>query len=278
MGEPFRPRHAAFEGRRPVEVPGELDVGAEVLETDAARPARLAGNGRVEDDSFGRPRPGLDRPDELVAEHERPSENCVADPSLEQPVTIRAAKPDRVHPQQHLARIRIGLGLVVETKVAGRVQPQRLHRSGRSTRRGRACAGNGGASRSSADRPATAGSSSVVRRAIAATASSAIAFSTAFAASEPHANGPCDATSTAGISSGSSPSALERLDDHVARPLPRTRPRSRRRVSARVTGTGPWKWSACVVPRQRDHRRACAHAVADGECVWTMPPTRSNAR
>ena len=41
--------------------------------------------------------------------------------------------------------------------------------------------------------------------AIAATASSAIALSAAASGSGPQVNGPCDATRTAGISSGSSP-------------------------------------------------------------------------
>ena len=43
-------------------------------------------------------------------------------------------------------------------------------------------------------------------------------------------------------------------------------------LSGRVTGTGPWKWSAWVVPSGGIGRPACAHAVASVEWVWTTPP------
>ena len=44
-------------------------------------------------------------------------------------------------------------------------------------------------------------------------------------------------------------------------------------ASALVTGTGPWKWSAWVVPKQGIARPAWAHAEAHDEWVWTTPPT-----
>ena len=74
------------------------------------------------------------------------------------------------------------------------------------------------------------------------------------------------------------PESLEGLDDHraglrlvVARDL-------RSRVSWRVTGTGPWKWSAWVVPKAGIARPAWAQAVAAVECVWTTPPISGKRR
>ena len=63
----------------------------------------------------------------------------------------------------------------------------------------------------------------------------------------------------------------ERLDDHAAG-VPLVLARHLAPVSARVTGTSPRKWSACVVPRQRTGSPAWASAVAFSECVCTMPP------
>ena len=99
------------------------------------------------------------------------------------------------------------------------VEPERVHRVLAVVRAGTVLAEEVALEQVVVDLLARRAGARECRSAIAATASSAIAFSTACATSAPQVNGPCEATSTAGISSGSSPQALERLDDHVARLL-----------------------------------------------------------
>ena len=197
----------------------------------------------------------LDDPRELVAEDEWTLEARIADrPILDttgcqsrtgrQPPPADAPRP----PLAATARARLALPGPCSRATLTCPRCRVVTAAARSRRRPRACAGVA-LEQASAIGPAS-GSSARVSMAIAATTSSAIAFSAAVAASAPQVNGPCDATSTAGISSGSSPapSSVSTITSPVA-------PRSRRdllAVSARVTGTAPRKWSAWVVPKQRD--------------------------
>ena len=93
------------------------------------RPAEIAaatGHRGVEHHALSLARPGLDRPDELVPEHERPVESGVADPSFEEPVPVRPAQPDRRHAHGDLSIVRLRIRLVVEPQVAWGVQTQGL--------------------------------------------------------------------------------------------------------------------------------------------------------
>jgi hypothetical protein len=62
-----------------------------------------------------------------VTEDQRLAENRVADATLEEPVTIRAAETHTGDADEHLTRLRLRVGLLVQLEPAGRVQPQRLH-------------------------------------------------------------------------------------------------------------------------------------------------------
>ena len=87
-----------------------------------------AGYGRIERHPFSGARPGLDRADELVSQHERVRQGGVADRPLDEPVPIRSAEPDCGHADQNLPVGRCRGGLVVEAEVAPAVEAQRLHR------------------------------------------------------------------------------------------------------------------------------------------------------
>ena len=73
----------------------------------------------------------------------------------------------------------------------------------------------------------------------------------------PRRTGAWPATSTAGIAVGSK--SGKPLDDHAARVPLRTLSSTSCFVSGRVTGTGPKKWSACVVPKHGISMRAWAN-------------------
>ena len=83
--------------------------------------------GRVGDHPLACTRAGLDRSDELVSEDERLPQHGVADRALDEPVPVRSTEPDRGHPEEHLAVAGSGLRLVVQSKVAGAVEAERLH-------------------------------------------------------------------------------------------------------------------------------------------------------
>ena len=118
---------------------------------------------------------------------------------------------------------------------------------------------------------------SSVRVAIAATASRAIAVSTASAGESPQQNGPCPLTSTAGESTAVRPAVASAST--MTRPVSASySPVISAERSGRLTGTDPRKWSAWVVPRHGIGRPAWAHAVASRECVWTTPPIPGSSR
>ena len=88
--------------------------------------AAAAGNGGVEHDALPAAGPARDHAGELVTEDERPVEHRVADAALEKPVTIGAAQPDAADAHEHLSPRGSGSGSSCESKLARRVQPQRL--------------------------------------------------------------------------------------------------------------------------------------------------------
>ena len=70
-------------------------------------------------------RPESDDAGELVPEHEWMLELGVADPALEQPVSIRPAQTHGGDAHEHLPRRRQRVGLVVQPQLVRRVQPER---------------------------------------------------------------------------------------------------------------------------------------------------------
>ena len=82
---------------------------------------------RVGDHPLACARAGLDRADELVPEDERLLQHGVADRALDEPVPVRSAETDRGHPEESLPVARLRLRLVVQAKVAGAVEAERLH-------------------------------------------------------------------------------------------------------------------------------------------------------
>ena len=110
-------------------VPGEPQLGAEVRPPREADGAAAARHGRIEDHPLARARTGFDGADELVPEDERLRQDGVADRALDEPVPVGAAEADRRHANEQLALARLGRRLLVQAKVAGAVQSQRLHRS-----------------------------------------------------------------------------------------------------------------------------------------------------
>ena len=105
----------------------EPHLGAEVAVPGEAERAAPAGNRGIEHDALAAPRAARHHAGELVTEDERLAEHRVADTSLEEPVPIRAAETDTADPHEHLARLRLRVGLLVQPELTGRVQPQRLH-------------------------------------------------------------------------------------------------------------------------------------------------------
>ena len=104
-------------------VAGEPHLGAEVAVPGEAEGAAVAGDRRVEHDGLAAPRPTYHNAGELVTEDERLAEHRVADTSLEEPVSIRAAETDTADPNEHLARLRLRVGLLVQLELTGRMQP-----------------------------------------------------------------------------------------------------------------------------------------------------------
>ena len=149
--------------------------------------------------------------------------------------------------------------------------------SARSTRPGRACAGSAcrrGTGRARGASGASVRAAPLDPREVLEHARRARSPRTA---SAPQVNGPWFATSTAGDLGRREPGGREGLDDHEAGVALVVALDLVARSAARVTGMSPRKWSACVVPMQRIGSRTCANAVANSECVWTMPP-QSKAR
>jgi hypothetical protein len=108
-------------------VAGEPHLGAEVAVPGEAEGAAVAGDCGVEHDGLAAPRATCHHAGELVTEDERLAEHGVADTPLEEPVSIRAAEADTADPNEHLARLRLRVRLLVQPELTGCMQPQRLH-------------------------------------------------------------------------------------------------------------------------------------------------------
>ena len=127
MGELLRPGNERPQPAVGRAVAGELQLGAQMAVPGEAEGAAAAGDRRVEHDALAAARPARHHAGELVTEDERLAEHCVADTSLEEPVPIRAAETDTADPYEHLAGLRLRVGLLVQLELTGRLQPQRLH-------------------------------------------------------------------------------------------------------------------------------------------------------
>jgi hypothetical protein len=127
MSEPLRPgdeRPQPTVGRA---VTREPHLGAEVAVPGEAERAAAAGNGRIEHDALAATGTARDHAGELMAEDERAVEHRVADPALEEPVTVGAAETDSADAHENLPRLRLRVRLFVHSELAGRMQPKRLH-------------------------------------------------------------------------------------------------------------------------------------------------------
>ena len=105
----------------------ELQLAAEMAVPCPAGRAAPAGNRGIDHDGLAAPATARHRAGELVTEDERPLEHCVADTSLEEPMPVRSAKTDTADRYEHLAGLRLRVGLLMQTELTGRVQPQRPH-------------------------------------------------------------------------------------------------------------------------------------------------------
>ena len=105
----------------------EPQLGAEVAVPGEAECAAAAGNGRIEHDALAATGTARNHAGELVAEDERPVEHRVADAALEEPVTVGAAETDSADTHEHLPGLWLRVRVLVHSKLAGRVQPKRLH-------------------------------------------------------------------------------------------------------------------------------------------------------
>ena len=127
VDEVLRPRDERPQPAVGRAVTGEPHLGAEVAVPGEAERAAAAGNRRVEHDGLAATGTARHHAGELVAEDERLAEDRVADASLEEPVPVRAAETDAADPHEHLARLRLRVGLLVQLELTCCVQPQRLH-------------------------------------------------------------------------------------------------------------------------------------------------------
>jgi hypothetical protein len=109
-------------------VPGEPNGRAEVRVALEAAFADAARYRRVDGDPGSGARTRLDDPGELVAEHERPGQHGVADPSLGEPVQVRTAESDRGHADEAVPGWWIGRrGLVDDAEISGTEQTRGSH-------------------------------------------------------------------------------------------------------------------------------------------------------
>ena len=190
------------------------------------------------------------------------------------------ARPDSVPKSMPIATV-IGCGLLRRRgrrcrRCRGR-RPASPRPAARSTRPARACGRSAGPAARGRARRSVASMSSV-RVAIAATASRAIAVSTAPAGESPQQNGPCAVDQDRRRIHGRPPRARQRLDDDPSRLRLVLAGRSRRSGAAGspapTPGSGPRGWCRGT----GSARPACAHAVASRECVWTTPPMPGSSR
>jgi hypothetical protein len=127
MGKALRPGDERAQRAVRRAMTREADLRTEVRHPCEAGLAAAARHRRVERNPLARAPARGDHAAELVAQHERPLEHSVADPSLDHPVPIRAAEPDSGHFDDDLPVAGLGLVLVVQSEVARAVQAQRLH-------------------------------------------------------------------------------------------------------------------------------------------------------
>jgi hypothetical protein len=129
MQEALRPREERAQGAVGRAVAGEAYGRAEVLEPGCAEIAGAAWNGGIDRNAFALAPAREDDAGELVPEHEWMLEPGIADPALEQPVSIRPAQTHGGDAYEHLPRRRQRVGLVVQPRLVRRVQPERPQRS-----------------------------------------------------------------------------------------------------------------------------------------------------
>jgi hypothetical protein len=91
----------------------EPQLRAEVAVPGEAESAAATGDRGIEHDGLAAARATCHDAGELVAEDERLAEHRVADTSLEEPVSIRAAETDTADPHEHLAGLRFRVRLLV---------------------------------------------------------------------------------------------------------------------------------------------------------------------
>ena len=157
-------RHRVQEPRRPGDVlpqasvggavTGEADLWAQVGVAFPAPVARVVGDSRVDGDAPAIEGAAFYRPPEFVAQDERPTEQCITDAPLAEPMEVGTAQADRSHPYQALAGPGSGRGSSTTSIVPGPLNlaafievPPYLAMAfqfpGRNRRPDRACARNG---------------------------------------------------------------------------------------------------------------------------------------
>jgi hypothetical protein len=105
----------------------ELHLSAEMAVPCPAGRTAPAGHRWIDHDALAAPPTARHRAGELVTEDEGPLEHRVADTPLEEPMPVRSAETDTADRYEHLARPRLRIGLLMQAKLTGRVQPQCPH-------------------------------------------------------------------------------------------------------------------------------------------------------
>jgi hypothetical protein len=105
----------------------ETDLRAQVVVALAAPLADIVRDSRVDRHTQPVKDATLHRPAELVAEHERPGEQRVADPSLAEPVQVGPAKANGPNTYEGLPWPRRRVGFIEEVDFTHPGQPGGLH-------------------------------------------------------------------------------------------------------------------------------------------------------
>ena len=87
----------------------------------------MAGHRRVHSHPLALAWAGGDDPAELVPEHERLAQSCIANTGFAEPMQVRATDADGLHTQQSLARAGLRLRFIVQAYIVGTVQANDLH-------------------------------------------------------------------------------------------------------------------------------------------------------
>src|SRR5919198_1717162 len=109
-------------------VTGEAKLQAQVLTPGGAQVARPAWRCRIDGNAAALIPTAQGNTTELVAEHERPGEDRVANAPLEEPVPIGATEPDRGYADERVVRAGFGCRLLMEPERPVGVQAKGAHR------------------------------------------------------------------------------------------------------------------------------------------------------